>query len=163
MENRFQGVGPVAVDRPLHLRAAHEALKRRAPGLRFLVYDGLRPRSVQREMWNAVRGTPLQQYVANPAVGSMHNYGVAVDLTLCDLAGTPLDLGSHFDELGPISQPRLEEQMLKAGRLTKDEVSRRRLLRSVMRDAGFRALSIEWWHFEDSSRDLVRRTLPVIE
>lgn len=145
------------------LRTAHDELKRRAPDLRLLVYDGLRPRSVQMDMWSSVRGTKLQKYVASPRSGSMHNYGVAVDLTLCDSRGSPLDLGSQFDDLSPLSEPRQEDRLLREGKLSSEAVARRRLLRSVMRLAGFHPIGIEWWHFEDSDRRTVRRTLPIVE
>ncbi|MFK7970948.1 MAG: M15 family metallopeptidase, partial [Bacteroidia bacterium] len=72
---------------------ASELLQEGYPDLRLLVYDAVRPRSVQFAMWRIVKGTPQQSYVASPKSGSVHNYGAAVDLTLATADGTPLDMG----------------------------------------------------------------------
>ncbi len=145
------------------LAHAHRLLRDRRPELRLLVLDCARPRSVQRMMWRVVRDTPLEAYVASPARGSMHNYGMAVDLTLADSTGRALDMGSRFDELGPRAQPRQEERLLRAGVLTRDQVERRRLLRDVMVKAGFVSLAIEWWHFDAGSKKSVREKYRIIE
>jgi D-alanyl-D-alanine dipeptidase len=129
--------------------ARADALLRRAYGeLRLLVYDCARPLRVQRLMWQLVRGTPAQPYVADPAKGSLHNVGCAVDLTLADARGTALDMGSAFDSSGPLSQPRREREARLAGRLGQAQWARRLLLRQVMVEAGFVPLDIEWWHFD---------------
>jgi zinc D-Ala-D-Ala dipeptidase len=124
-------------------------------GLVLLVYDAFRPRGVQRRMWEIVRGTALAPYVADPARGSVHNYGCAVDLTLArfhaDGSAVPLDMGSAFDHFGEQSRPDREEYFLKRGVLSAEQVSNRRILRDVMRAAGFRAIMSEWWHFEAMS------------
>ena len=130
------------------LARARDHLRARAPGLRFLAYDCLRPHRVQREMFAAVRGTPQESYVANPhKTTSMHSLGCAVDLTLAKGDGTPLDLGTPFDHLGREAQPRHELTLLRQGRLTQEQVANRLLLREVMVRAGFVPLNNEWWHF----------------
>ncbi len=130
------------------LAVASRALRAQRPDLRLLVYDCARPLAVQRLMWDLVKGTPSQRYVANPATGSMHNYGCAVDLTLAGKDGKPLDLGSPFDGAGAAAQPRLELARLKAGQLAAAPLANRLLLRQVMVQAGFFPLEIEWWHFD---------------
>lgn len=145
------------------LKAAHDLLKERRPDLRLLVVDGFRPRRVQRRMWSIVEGTPMQRYVANPATGSMHNHGVAVDITLADLRGNALDMGTSVDHFGILAQPREEMRFLKEGKLTPEHIANRRLLREVMTAAGFRQLPIEWWHFDATDRQSARNRYPIID
>ena len=65
---------------------AQRLLRKEHPGYSLIVYDAARPMSVQQQMWNVVKGTKRQRYVSNPARGGgMHNYGMAVDITLCNL------------------------------------------------------------------------------
>lgn len=145
------------------LVAAARALRRRQPNLRLRLADCLRPRDVQRRMWALVVGTARQPYVADPAFGSMHNYGVAVDVTLADVEGREVDMGSPLHHFGDLSQPRYEDRLLAARRLAPAQVSSRRLLREVMHAAGFRGISNEWWHFDALDKRVARQTLPIIE
>ena len=147
----------------LMLKKAHENLKAHNPKLRLLVADGCRPRSVQRRMWEIVKGTPMQPYVANPAAVSMHNRGAAVDITIVDEAGNRLDMGVPMDHFGVLSQPREETRLLKEGKLTAQQVANRRLLREVMTKAGFQSLSIEWWHFNACDRKTAASKYGIIE
>lgn len=147
----------------LKLRKAHEILKARHPNLRLLLGDGCRPRSIQRRMFSIVKGTPKQKYVANPAAGSMHNYGAAVDVTLADDTGARLDMGVPMDYFGILSHPGEEPRLLKEGRLTLEQVANRRLLREVMTRAGFQGLSIEWWHFNAFDRKSVIGKFKIVE
>ncbi|MBD3317909.1 MAG: peptidase M15D vanX D-ala-D-ala dipeptidase [Chitinivibrionales bacterium] len=142
---------------------ASEYLRARRPDLRLLVVDGVRPQRVQRVMWDIVQGTSMQRYVANPRWGSMHNYGCAVDVTLVDSCGKRLDMGTPMDYFGALAQPRLEKRFMEAGKLTAKEVSNRRLLRSVMQEAGFHSLPIEWWHFNAFEKDYIRKHYAIIE
>ena len=84
------------------LAKAQQALKKLRPELSLKVYDATRPMSVQQKMWNVVAGTKKAIYVSNPRNGGgMHNYGLAVDITLCDaLSGDTLDMGTQVDFLG---------------------------------------------------------------
>ena len=129
----------------------------------FLVYDALRPRAAQRLLWAHVEGTPQEAYVANPDRGSMHNYGCAVDLTLIDESGAPIDMGTPFDAFLPLSQPRLEDEHLASGQLTKVQVSNRLVLRRAMTGAGFLQLQHEWWHYDAFPGDEVRERFRIIE
>ncbi len=150
-------------DAAAKLIEAHRILKNRSPYLRILVADGFRPRHVQRRMWDMVKDTPMQRYVANPRYGSMHNYGCAVDVTLVDTSGVRLDMGTPIDHFGPLAQPRLEPKYLASGHLTKRQVNNRHLLRDIMIEAGFHPLSIEWWHFNAFPKEDVRARYTIVE
>lgn len=125
------------------------------PGYSLMVYDGVRPLQVQVEMWNALDTIPVYRrgkFVSNPARGSVHNYGAAVDLTIIDSSGNVLDMGAGYDDFSDIAFPSLESKFLKSGELTIQQWENRKLLRRVMRKEGFRNIPSEWWHFNASSR-----------
>ncbi|NQV14663.1 M15 family metallopeptidase [bacterium] len=145
------------------LGQAHALLKKAHPELTLLVYDGARPRSIQRKMWALVVNTDTQDYVANPDRGSVHNFGSAVDLTIASNAGQALDMGTSFDYFGDLAQPKYEEKFLKAGKLTPQQIKNRKLLREVMTRAGFQAISIEWWHFNAVPMKIARTQYSIIE
>jgi D-alanyl-D-alanine dipeptidase len=138
-------------------------LRTHHPGVRLLVADGLRPRGVQRTMWEMVKGTPMQRYVADPRWGSMHNYGCAVDVTLVDSAGERLDMGTPLDYFGPLAQPRLEQRYLRSGKLSAEQLANRRVLRGAMKAAGFHPIGIEWWHFNAFEKPYIREHFTIVE
>jgi len=126
------------------------------PNYRLLIYDAVRPVSIQQKMWDALDTIPISartKFVSNPANGSIHNYGAAVDITICDKSGTPLDMGAGYDDIREIAYPRLESQFLESGELTLDQVDNRKLLRKVMESQGFKNIATEWWHFNACSRN----------
>lgn len=131
--------------------------------LNFLIYDALRPRSVQQLMYNFVYQTPMQNYVANPKLGSMHNFGMALDLTLQDKTGTVLDMGTDFDDFTELAQPKLERQLLASSKLSSKQVENRKTLRSIMEDSGFEQLPHEWWHYNALPVDKVRKEFIIIK
>lgn len=133
-------------------------LAERRPGYTALVLDALRPQRVQQQLWDALDGTGLQMYLANPARGSIHSYGMALDITLLDEGGRELDMGTGFDDMTDLSHPALEEGFLAAGKLSDAQVANRRLLREAMLEAGFFGINTEWWHFDCGDRELVRAT-----
>ncbi len=124
-----------------------QLLQEQYPNYRLQVLDAARPVSVQRIMWDAVKGTPNNIYVANPNKTGLHNYGTAVDVSITNDLGVPLDMGTPFDYFGEEAQPAKEEQMLKEGKLTQQQLNNRKILRSVMNRAGFLTYRREWWHF----------------
>ena len=132
-----------------------QAIARREPGVRLLVLDALRPQRVQERMWKALEGTALTQYLADPARGSIHSFGMAVDVTLVDAAGRELDMGTGFDDLTELSHPALEEGFLTRGDLTAEHLANRRVLRDAMSEAGWRGIRTEWWHFDAGDRDRI--------
>jgi D-alanyl-D-alanine dipeptidase len=138
-------------------------LKKERPEWKFLVLDALRPRSIQRVLWDHVAGTDQEDYVANPDKGSVHNYGLAVDLTCVNEAGEWVNMGSGFDFFHRISQPRFEEEFLKSGELKREHWENRLVLRRAMTSAGFLQLPHEWWHFDALPRDEIRNGFRLIE
>lgn len=144
-------------------RAARE-LSRLRPGLRLLVKDAARPVSVQRRMFATVRGTAQAPYVANPdRGGGTHNFGIAVDVTLCDTLGRELSLGTPVDYLGPESHIDRENRLLSSHAITAEQLALRRLLRRVMTAAGFKTIRKEWWHFELQRREVARTRYRLID
>lgn len=145
------------------LLLAHGILKKQHPSYHFIIYDAARPMSVQKKMWDAVKGTAKYIYVSNPAHGGgLHNYGLAVDISLGDSLGNPLPMGTKVDHLGPEAHISQESELVKSGKISNQERRNRQLLRQVMREAGFRALPSEWWHFNLCSRNEARRNYKLI-
>ncbi|HUQ28786.1 MAG TPA: M15 family metallopeptidase [Usitatibacter sp.] len=138
------------------LQRSVEAIAARRSDLRLLILDALRPQRVQERMWAALQGTPLTQYLADPARGSIHSFGMAVDVTLADANGREVDMGTAFDDLSERSHPALEAQHLARGELTREQVENRTLLRAAMDEAGWRGINSEWWHFDAGDRDRIR-------
>ena len=124
--------------------------------LKLLVLDALRPQRVQEQLWAALQGTDLLGYLANPVRGSIHSFGMAVDITLVDRRGQELDMGTPFDDLSERSHPALEEQFLARGELTAPQIDNRRLLRVAMQQGGWVGINSEWWHFDCGDRNVVR-------
>lgn len=138
-------------------------LAREAPGHRVLVLDALRPHRVQVMLWDHLDGTDLRQYVADPARGSIHSFGMALDATLVDAQGRELDMGTGYDEMVDLSHPVLEDRHLASGDLKPHQQANRALLRRVMDAGGFSGISNEWWHFEMLDREHVRRTFTRVD
>ena len=128
------------------------------PGCTVLVLDALRPQRVQQALWDALDGSGLQDYLAEPARGSIHSFGMALDITVLDEHGVELDMGTGFDDLTERSQPRFETAMLAQQQLTGQHIANRQLLRAMMAQAGFVGIQSEWWHYDCGDRDLVRAT-----
>lgn len=145
------------------LAGAAACLAEQAPGHRMLVLDALRPHRVQVQLWQYLDGSGLRQYVADPALGSIHSFGMALDVTLLGADGRELDMGSGFDEMSEISHPRLEAAHLASGVLTPAHVRHRELLRRVMAAGGFKGIDNEWWHFDMLDRQHVRRHFTRVE
>jgi D-alanyl-D-alanine dipeptidase len=141
-------------------------LARERPGWRLLVLDALRPQRVQEAIWTEIAGTPIEAYFAHPAAGSMHSFGMAVDVTLLDPAGLEsgrAEMGSGFDEMSPASHPALHAEHLAKGVLSAAQVAERECLRSAMAAGGFAGIPTEWWHFDHGDRQRVRREFPRVE
>jgi D-alanyl-D-alanine dipeptidase len=128
------------------------------PGYTALILDALRPQRVQQQLWDALGGTDLQMYLADPARGSIHSFGMALDITLLDERGHEVDMGTGFDDLTERSHPLLETLLLARGEITPAQVGNRQLLRDAMAHAGFAGIASEWWHYDFGDRELVRRT-----
>jgi D-alanyl-D-alanine dipeptidase len=153
----------------LHPRAAkmliraHDLLKKERPDLSLLIYDAARPIEVQRKMSEWARKTNNEYYVANSTIGGLHNYGMAVDVTLVNENGEWLPMGTPFDFFGPESHTDKEDVLLKKHRISPSEYKNRRFLRRIMKEAGFRAVESEWWHFNACSRNEAREKYVLID
>lgn len=140
-------------------------LKSKDSTLTLLVYDAVRPRSVQQYMWDVLDMPTWEKtkFVSNPKNGSLHNYGCAVDLTIADSEGNPLDMGAGYDDIRQIAYPRYEAAYLDSGLLSKQQIENRVLLREVMRSGEFFGIQTEWWHFNRYSRDRAKSLYAIIE
>jgi D-alanyl-D-alanine dipeptidase len=118
---------------------AHRKLAKR--GLGLVIFDAYRPWTITKLFWE-VTNDEQRKYVADPAVGSKHNRGCAVDLSMYDLASGKLaDMPSGYDEFTERASPDYTGG-------TAEQRANRDLLRSVMEDVGFTVYMHEWWHFD---------------
>jgi len=118
------------LDKAIKLAAVH--------GLRFRIFDAYRPQEAQRKLW---AHTPDPNFLADPAKGSAHSRGVAVDLTLIGPDGRDLDMGTEFDAFTPLS--------FHADTAVSPEAQKNRfLLLGIMSAAGWDFYSNEWWHYQ---------------
>lgn len=146
------------------LAEAQRTLKSIRPDLSIIVFDAARPMSVQQKMWDAVKGTSHYFYVSNPKNGGgLHNYGLAVDVSLCTAEGDTIPMGTKVDNMNGLSHIDKERQLLSEGMMTQEAYDNRQLLRKVMMSAGWKTLRTEWWHFNLRSRAEARRDFKVIE
>ena len=144
--NNFLGTPLYTMARASLQRSAAEALERahlrlQQQGYGLLIHDGYRPWSVTWIFWQA---TPpdKHRFVANPATGSRHNRGCAVDVTLYDLrTGLPADMPSLYDEMTERASPKYQGG-------TEEQRRLRDKLRAAMEAEGFTVDSNEWWHFD---------------
>lgn len=115
---------------------ANEAFKQL--GYHIKLFDCYRPLSVQKKMWKILPGT---HYVANPAKGSKHNRGAAVDLTLVDAQGKELNMGTPFDFFGKEAHHTYTQH-------SKEVLENRKLLKETLDKFNFKSIYSEWWHYE---------------
>jgi D-alanyl-D-alanine dipeptidase len=120
------------------LVTAHRDLAKSGYGL--LIHDGYRPWAITKLFWDMTSGFQ-REFVANPATGSKHNRGCAVDLTIYDLAtGVAVEMPGGYDEMTPRSYPDYPGGPPEAR-------AKRDLLRKAMESHGFTVEPNEWWHF----------------
>ena len=106
-------------------------------GYKIKIFDCYRPLDIQKKMWKIVSNP---EYVANPAKGSIHNRGGAVDITLVDHNGDELDMGTSFDFFGIEASHNYQN--------VSEEVKKNRLLlKTTMIGSGFNSFDSEWWHY----------------
>lgn len=140
-------------------------LEKERPGFHLLIFDALRPVSVQEKMWSALDSLPpveRAKFVSNPKNRSLHNFGAAVDISIQDANGNLLDMGAGFDDIRKIAYPNLEDSFLRAGLLSPKQLSNRVLLRRLMQSEGFRQLPTEWWHYNACSRNEAKQKYAVV-
>lgn len=136
------------------LLVADSILQAEYPQYRFLIYDGARPHYIQKLMYDLYRKMPVAQglYLSHPNNNSLHNYGAAVDLTITDAKGIPLDMGTEFDHFGVESHIGDEWGLKSSGKISEEAYNNRKLLRRIMLKAKFSPITFEWWHFNSCSR-----------
>lgn len=142
MDTRFYSEAKAFAQRPAAEAAVrvHQKLKKRF-GLGLLVHDAYRPWRVTKMFWDATPNS-MRDFVANPANGSRHNRGCAIDLTLMDIqTRMPIKMVSGYDEFSQRSYP------LYPGGTTRQRWYRN-LLRHEMQDQNFQVYEFEWWHFD---------------
>lgn len=144
------------------LSVAQKYLKSQISEYSILIMDAARPRSVSQRMYDKMKGTRFEKFVANPKRGSMHNYGIAVDVTIVDEKDKEIDMG-----FTPFYKSDLSiywgYAKLKIFDLSEAQKKNRKLLSSVMTKAGFFPLSYEWWHFNGLRKEEARRKYKIIE
>jgi D-alanyl-D-alanine dipeptidase len=138
------------------VEAAVRWLKQRDEPYTLVIFDALRPHRAQEFLWQTLDGTDLRQYLADPVRGSIHSFGMAVDVGLLDQSGRQLDMGTAFDDMRALSHPALEQYHREQGMLTDMQIANRGLLRTAMLDSGFHGINSEWWHFDFGDRHVVR-------
>ncbi|HJQ33389.1 MAG TPA: M15 family metallopeptidase [Pyrinomonadaceae bacterium] len=144
--NNFAGRAVYTEARAFLQRPAAEALVRAGRALRkkgygLAVFDGYRPWSVTKLFWD-VTPADKKQFVADPAKGSRHNRGCAVDLTLYDLkTGREVSMPGEYDEMS-------ERSHINYTGGTPEQRRLRDLLRAAMEAEGFNVYEPEWWHYD---------------
>ena len=125
----------------LKLALVQKKLQKRGLGLK--VYDAYRPHAVQKRLWEVF---PDPKFVGDPAKGSKHSRGAAVDVTLVDREGNELPMPTPFDEFTQKAYRDFTD-------LPPAVLANRELLETVMKEEGFIPLPAEWWHFDDIEWD----------
>jgi len=138
------------------LRWAATLLKKKEPNYKFVLFDAARSNHAQEVLRAAVRGTPWQHFVSSPAKGSIHAYGMAVDIGLLNEKGVPVDMGLPYDSFAFYAGKKGEQQALEQGLLTEAQIKNRELLYSIMAQSGWINLPSEWWHFNAAPSDTIR-------
>jgi D-alanyl-D-alanine dipeptidase len=163
-ENFYDGLNKAYLRREIShkLSLAQKHLKSEFPEYSILIMDAARPRSVSKLMFEKMKGTKFEKYVANPKNGSMHNYGIAVDVSIVDATDQEIDMG-----FTPFYNSNLSiywgVAKLKMFKLSEAQKKNRKLLSTVMKKAGFIPLSYEWWHFDGMPKDEARKKYQIIE
>lgn len=164
-ENYYGGLDKAYLRREVavKLSKAQTILKSEHPDFSLEILDAARPRSVSRKMYAKMKGTKFERYVANPSKGSMHNYGIAVDITIVDKSGNELDMGFSPFRKSTIGIYWQVAKMKLGFKLSEEQIFNRRILSDTMKKAGFLPLSHEWWHFNGMPRDEARKEFVIIE
>ena len=144
--NNFVGKPVYSEARAFLQRPAAEAVARvnkllKKQGLGLVVFDGYRPWTITKLFWDVVT-LDQRKFVADPASGSKHNRGCAIDLSIYELkTGELLDMPSGYDEFTERASPAYQGG-------TQLQTKNREMLRSLMEAEGFTVNPNEWWHFD---------------
>ena len=163
-ENYYDGLSKAYLRKEVaqKLSSAQKYLKSKFSDYSILIMDAARPRSVSQKMYDKMKATKFEKFVANPNKGSMHNYGIAVDVTIVDGNEEEIDMG-----FTPFYKSNLSiywgYAKLKMFDLSEAQKKNRKLLSTIMKQAGFIPLSYEWWHFNGIPKDEARKKYRIIE
>ena len=141
--NNFTGK-PVYTRAACYLHPEAEELLRRAVklaenlSLKLKIFDAFRPSEAQQVLW---KHTPDPDFLVNPNRGSPHSRGAAIDLTLVNLNGHALEMGTAFDAFTNHSHHGNTE-------ISADAQQNRALLIGIMTTAGWDFYRNEWWHYQ---------------
>jgi len=140
-------------------------LKQLNPELSLVIFDAARPLHIQKMMWDSLKMPNNRKfnYLSPPYETSLHNYGCAVDLGILDISQNLLkDMGCDFDTFEKIAQPLYEQKFLTSGELAPQAFQNRKLLRWVMKRAGFSPIPSEWWHFAYGNKTMAAAKFKLI-
>ena len=163
-ENYYNGLKKAYLQEKIAIKLsiAQKHLKSKFPKYSLMIMDAARPRSISQLMYDKMKGTKFEKFVANPQKGSMHNYGIAVDITIIDMNEKEIDMGfSPFYKGDLLIYWNYAKK--KIFNLSDKQKQNRKLLAEVMKKAGFIPLSFEWWHFNGVSKKKARRQYSIIE
>lgn len=141
-------------------------LKKNIPDYRIVLFDAARPISVQKAMFEMVKGTASEPYIADPngkIKGGFHNYGLAVDMSLADSSGKLLDMGTDYDFFGEEAHSFTELSLLEKGKISPAVFANRLLLYSVACRFGLLPHPKEWWHFQLSYAEESKKPYPLLD
>lgn len=155
----------VQADVALMLKQANMYVSAQLPYHSLIIFDAVRPHTVQRMLWDSVSLPKSQKirFLAHPDKLSLHNYGVAVDVSIVDSSGTLLDMGTPFDSPEELAYPCLEKYFIEKGLILKSHLSNRLVLRDAMIKAGFINNKYEWWHFSACNRKTAHKQYALIK
>lgn len=135
------------------LKNAYLDLQKKRPGYTFIIYDALRSLEAQQLMWDSLKCEESKKhfYVADPKEGSIHNYGMSLDLTIVNDKQEILDMGTDFDFFGDLACPSKTDYFFNSGKLNENQYNNRKLLFEIMENAKLYVSSTEWWHYSACS------------
>ena len=135
--------------------ATNRLLKDIDKNLSIIIFDAARPLSVQKVMFEIVKGTSQEPYIANPYKngGGFHNYALAVDLSICDSNMNLLNMGTEYDSFQEIAHTGNEDELLSLGKISLEAYNNRRLLYDITSRSGLTPHPNEWWHYQLSYDD----------
>lgn len=149
----------------IKLSNAEYFLNSQFPNYHLIVFDAVRPLHIQKQMWDELEMPSKEKinYLAHPDDISLHNYGAAVDVGIIGFNDVVLEMGTPFDFFGELSEPKKEQEFLLNGKLSKEALTNRLLLRNVMQKAGFMTITTEWWHFNSTTKLVAAEKYELIE
>lgn len=126
-------------------------LKAINPYLSVIIFDAARPISIQEKMFKKVQHTDFEKYIANPYAepkGGFHNYGMAADISVLDLSGELIDMGTKFDYFGEKAHVGIEEKLLIEKRISMEAYKNRKMLYYITSKHDLVPYEFEWWHYQ---------------